>query len=44
MLRKVGKSLKIFGKGGMIDLAKVRNKVLSDWYKGSLNKIINDMK
>lgn len=44
MLRKIGKSLKIFGKGGMIDLTKVRHKVLSDWYKGSLTKIMNDMK
>jgi hypothetical protein len=27
----------------MIDVAKVRNKVLSEWFQGKLNKFINPM-
>ena len=29
LCKKVGKSLRIFGKGGMIDVTKVKNKILS---------------
>ena len=34
---KVGRAGKFFGKGGTIDLARVRTKVLSDWFNGKLN-------
>jgi hypothetical protein len=43
LCKKIGKSLRTFGKGGMIDVAKVRNKVLSEWFQGKLNKFINPM-
>ena len=41
--KKVGKALRIFGKGGMIDVGKVKNKILSEWFQGKLNKFINPM-
>jgi len=37
---KVGKAGKHFGKGGNIDTARVRNKVISDWFTGRLNKLL----
>ena len=40
MLKKIGKSQRIFGKGGMVDTNKVRVKVLSDWYSGKLNSLM----
>jgi len=43
LCKKIGKSLRIFGKGGMIDVAKVKNKILSEWFQGRLNKYINPM-
>lgn len=43
LCKKIGKSTKIFGKGGMIDVAKVRNKILCEWFQGKLNKFINPM-
>lgn len=43
LCKKIGKSLRLFGKGGMIDVAKVKNKVLSEWFQGRLNKFINPM-
>jgi hypothetical protein len=43
LCKKIGKSLRIFGKGGMIDVAKVRHKVLSEWFQGKLNGYINPM-
>ena len=43
LCKKVGKSLRIFGKGGMIDVTKVKNKILSEWFQGKLNKFINPM-
>jgi hypothetical protein len=39
LLKKVGKVNRIFGKGGMVDLAAVREKLLFEWYSGSLNYI-----
>ena len=41
LLKKIGKSQRIFGKGGMIDLNKTRNRVLVDWYTGKLNELIS---
>ncbi len=43
LCKKIGKSLRIFGKGGMIDVNKVRNKILTEWFQGKLNKFINTM-
>ena len=37
---KVGKAGKHFGKGGSIDTARVRNKIVSDWFTGKLNKLM----
>lgn len=37
---KVGRSGRFFGKGGSIDSSRVRTKVLSDWYNGKLNYMI----
>lgn len=34
---KVGRAGKFFGKGGTIDGARVRAKVLTDWFSGKLN-------
>ena len=42
--KKVGKSLRLFGKGGMIDVTKARQKVLTEWFVGKLNKYINAYK
>jgi hypothetical protein len=39
MLKKIGKVNRIFGKGGMVNVAAVRNSVLTDWYSGKLNYI-----
>jgi len=39
-LSKVGKVWKIFGKGGNVDINKVRTKILSEWYSGKLNPIL----
>lgn len=36
-VNKVGRAGKFFGKGGTIDGARVRTKILSDWYSGKLN-------
>lgn len=44
LCKKVGKSLKVFGKGGMIDVSKVRVKILSEWFVGKLNRFMNPMK
>ena len=41
LLKKIGKSQRIFGKGGMIDVNKTRNRVLIDWYTGKLNHLIH---
>ena len=38
---KVGRSGKFFGKGGSIDLSRVRTKVLSDWFNGKLNYMLS---
>jgi ribosome biogenesis GTPase A len=43
LCKKIGKSLKLFGKGGMIDVSKVRNKILSEWFQGKLNKFITPL-
>ncbi len=43
LCKKIGKSLRIFGKGGMIDVGKVKNKILSEWFQGKLNRFINPM-
>ena len=42
LCKKVGKSLRLFGKGGMIDMAKTRQRILSEWFTGKLNKFINN--
>jgi hypothetical protein len=36
----VGKVWKIFGKGGNVDINKVRTKILTEWYTGKLNNIL----
>ena len=36
---KVEKAGKNFGKGGSIDTAKVRNRLITDWFTGKLNKL-----
>lgn len=42
-IKKVGKANRIFGKGGMIDAAIVRSRILTDWYSGKLNNLVNDV-
>jgi ribosome biogenesis GTPase A len=37
---KVGKSWKLFGKGGNVDINRVRAKILSEWYNGKLNHLL----
>lgn len=37
LLKKVGRANRIFGKGGMVDLASARHRILSEWYSGRLN-------
>lgn len=39
MLKKIGKANRVFGKGGMVNVAAVRTSVLTDWYFGKLNYI-----
>lgn len=39
LLKKIGKVNRLFGKGGMVDLAEVRTMLLKDWYQGKLNYI-----
>lgn len=39
LLKKIGKANRMFGKGGMVDLAAVRHQVLTAWYTGKLNYI-----
>lgn len=41
-LGKVGKAWKIFGKGGKIDINRVRTKILSDWYTGKLTHLLHN--
>jgi ribosome biogenesis GTPase A len=41
-LNKVGKSWKIFGKGGKIDISRVRNKILNEWYNGKLTHLLHN--
>ena len=36
---KVEKAGKNFGKGGSIDTAKVRNRLITDWFTGKLNNL-----
>ena len=37
---KVGRSGKFFGKGGSIDGSRVRTKVISDWFNGKINYML----
>ena len=39
-ITKAGRALKIFGKGGTVDGARVRNKVLTEWFSGKLNALL----
>ena len=39
LLKKVGKATRVFGKGGMVNVAAVRTNILTDWYHGKLNYI-----
>ncbi len=39
-LKKVGKMLRLFGKGGMVDVSRVRSKVVGDWFAGRLNNLM----
>lgn len=41
-LNKVGRAGKHFGKGGSIDTARVRTKVISDWFCGRLNNFLKN--
>lgn len=40
MVNKIGRSGKFFGKGGSIDLARTRTKIIGDWFCGRLNKLM----
>jgi hypothetical protein len=39
LLKKIGKANRVFGKGGMVNVAAVRTSLLTDWYMGKLNYI-----
>jgi hypothetical protein len=39
LLKKIGKACRVFGKGGMVNVAAVRTNLLTDWYSGKLNYI-----
>lgn len=39
-LSKVGKAWRLFGKGGNVDINRVRAKILSEWYNGKLNHLL----
>jgi ribosome biogenesis GTPase A len=39
LLKKIGKANRVFGKGGMVNVAAVRTSLLADWYTGKLNYI-----
>jgi len=39
LLKKIGKAKRVFGKGGMVNVAAVRTTVLTEWYQGKLNYI-----
>jgi hypothetical protein len=39
LLRQVGRAKRVFGKGGVVNVAAVRNVLLADWYQGKLNYI-----
>ena len=40
LLKKIGKVRRVFGKGGMVNVAAVRTTVLTEWYQGKLNSIL----
>lgn len=40
LLSKIGKTWKIFGKGGSIDVARVRERILTEWFTGKLNTLL----
>lgn len=40
LLSKVGRAWKLFGKGGSVDVGRVRTRVLSDWFAGKLNQLL----
>jgi hypothetical protein len=42
MLKKVGKAQRIFGKGGMVDVNKTRNRIIIDWFTGKLNHLMSE--
>jgi hypothetical protein len=39
-LSKVGKAWKVFGKGGSVDVNRVRARILSEWFSGKLNSLL----
>lgn len=41
-INKVGRSGKHFGKGGSIDAARARTKVITDWFCGRLNNFLKN--
>ena len=40
LLNKIGRGGRFFGKGGSIDTARTRTKVIGDWFCGRLNRLI----
>jgi hypothetical protein len=40
LLSKVGRAWKLFGKGGSVDVGRVRTRILSDWFAGKLNQLL----
>ena len=38
---KVGRSLKVFGKGGHVDAGRVRVRLIGDWFTGKLNSLLD---
>ena len=40
LLSKIGKTWKIFGKGGNIDASRVRERILTEWFTGKLNILL----
>ena len=41
LISKMGRVSKCFGKGGSIDTARARTKILSDWFSGKMNQLLH---
>jgi hypothetical protein len=39
-LSKVGKAWRLFGKGGNVDINRVRSRLISEWFNGKLNHLL----